>query len=402
MLSTRSKFLKSAEGAIAPYFAIAILPILIVSGFAVDYHRANNFKEQLQIALDSAVLAAARKGEDGYEAEAQKYFALNTQSFGKKQSDATFTLQQTDDGVIYRGEASLDVPRTVSALSGEANLSVAADSEAMAIYEASAQPCIYVLDRYANYALRVNSGADIEAPDCEVHVRSEANWAANFNAGINLNFKRICIRGENTLDNFGKLENVELKCDAADDPYVGKLTAPNTTSCDFSNLNFNGGDITLTPGTYCGWTNFNSGTNVAFEPGVYVLRNGGWNVNGGHWEGEGVTFFFKDTSKIQFNSAISASLRAPTSGPFAKFLFAETEGLNKSDFILNDSKDFDVEGIMYLPSRNVTYNSGSTMYSRKLTMVVNTMTLNHTRWNLVGADGASGGKGLVADLRISK
>ena len=64
-----------------------------------------------------------------------------------------------------------------------------------------------------------------------------------------------------------------------------------------------------------------------FKPGVYVIKGGGWNVNGGSWTGSGVTFYFADTSHIQFNSGISATLSAPTSGTYSGLLFYEPDGL---------------------------------------------------------------------------
>ena len=52
---------------------------------------------------------------------------------------------------------------------------------------------------------------------------------------------------------------------------------------------------------------------------------------------------------------------------------------------------------MYLPSRDMTYNSGSDARGDRLTMVFNTLILNDTDWKLESADGqrGSGGPRLV-------
>lgn len=99
------------------------------------------------------------------------------------------------------------------------------------------------------------------------------------------------------------MANLYTSCAAESDPYAGNMPAVSQTTCTHSNLNFNGGTVNLTPGVYCGWINFNSGTNVNLAPGLYVIKNGGWNVNGGTWTGNGVTFYFADTSKFSSTAA---------------------------------------------------------------------------------------------------
>ncbi len=139
------------------------------------------------------------------------------------------------------------------------------------------------------------------------------------------------------------------------------------------------------------------------SPGLYVIKNGGWNVNGGIWTGQGVTFYFEDTSKIQFNSGISADLRAPTSGPFTNMLFIEKPGLSKSDFIFNSAVSNRMEGLIWLPSRNVTFNANSKVSSDKVNMVINRLTLNNTTWTLNPmSGGAAQSSGTLTKIRLIK
>ena len=172
-------------------------------------------------------------------------------------------------------------------------------------------------------------------------------------------------------------DNIVTSCPVEADPYLGAFPEPSSNSCDYNHGNFNNSSVNLTPGTYCGWFNFNnSDAHVSFSPGLYVIKNGGWNVNGGTWTGDGVTFYFADSSKIQFNSGVDADLKAPTEGDYANVIFTEKPGLGNSHFILNDSKGFDVEGIIYLPSRDFIFNSGSNLKGRKIELVTNTLTIN--------------------------
>jgi hypothetical protein len=100
------------------------------------------------------------------------------------------------------------------------------------------------------------------------------------------------------------------------------------------------------------------------------------------WTGTGVTFYFADTSLIQFNSGISANLSAPTTGTYADILMFEASGLSKSNFVFNDSVSNRLQGLIYLPSRNVTFNAKSQLATDKATLVFNTLILNQTTWNL--------------------
>jgi hypothetical protein len=151
---------------------------------------------------------------------------------------------------------------------------------------------------------------------------------------------------------------------------------------------------------YCGWFNFNNAPTVSFQPGVYVIKNGGWNVNGGTWTGNGVTFYFADQSKIQFNSAVAVTMSAPTSGTYAGIMMYEAANLGLSDFIFNDAKAMQLEGLIYLPSRNVTFNSGSSLTDRRFTLIINTLILNQTRWTLKPYSGGIGGGGGTKSVRL--
>ena len=54
------RFLRDRRGSIAPVIAGAAIPIMSLTGAAVDYSRANSMKASLQSALDSSALAMTR------------------------------------------------------------------------------------------------------------------------------------------------------------------------------------------------------------------------------------------------------------------------------------------------------------------------------------------------------
>ena len=94
-------------------------------------------------------------------------------------------------------------------------------------------------------SLLVNSGAQIDARDCEIHVRSTAVPAAIFNSGSKLDTKKICIKGALIIDNGGTHPNVATSCAAEADPFAGAFPEPSSSSCTYSNGNYSGGTVTL-------------------------------------------------------------------------------------------------------------------------------------------------------------
>jgi len=167
------------------------------------------------------------------------------------------------------------------------------------------------------------------------------------------------------------------------DPYLGQFPVPDSDSCDRYDRDYKSARLTLNPGVYCGWHNFmNNNARITFEPGVYVIKNGGWSVNGGDWEGDGVTFYFADTSQIYFNDGVEADFSAPTSGDYKDVFITEAPNLPPSQFILNDSQGFVFDGIMYLPSRQITFNNGANTDLRNMNLVADSFIFNEASLNL--------------------
>lgn len=379
-------FARDTRGNFILIFALLFAVVMGAAGAGLDYSRATRTQTRLQAALDAAVLAGASKGETLQVAAAQEMFDRNISRVDAKAVAASFS---TASGILT-GTASAQTSATLTRFFGVTNIPVGAVSAASTGSASSSRVCVYVLDPTATQSLLVNSGAEVEAPTCEIHVASKASPAAIFNASSTIDSPRICIAGTNIIDNGGTHANLSTGCAVASDPYAGKLPAPSSSSCDYNATNYSG-SAHLTPGVYCGGFNFNAGPTVTFSPGVYVIKGGDWNVDGGSWSGTGVTFYFADTSRIQFNSAVAADMSAPTSGTYEGVFMFEAAGLSHSPFVLDDSRGFNVTGLIYLPSRNMTFNSASNLTDKTITLVADTLILDQTRWNLSSTSGGSAG-----------
>lgn len=394
-----AKFIRDHRANIAWIYALAVIPITVAAGATIDVISALDAKTALQDAIDAAALAGANAnnsasvGSAVFAAEPLSKFGVN--------GTPTFT---TNNDSSFTGMVTATVATKILPLIGINTLTVSASATAK-LSTSSSTVCILILNKTNTQTLLMNSGADIEATKCEVHVATTGSPAAIFNSGTKLNTQKTCLAGTSIIDNGGSHPNLATGCKVVSDPYAGQLPTPSTANCDYNNWSppNNATSFTMSPGVYCGWVNFNNAPTVTFNPGTYIIKNGGWNVNGGTWNGNGVTFYFADQSKIQFNSGVSANLSAPTSGTYSGILMYEAAGLSQSQFVFDDSKGHSLNGLIYLPSRQMTMNAGTTNTSDPLTMVVDSLIVNTATWTVIpaasktiaGSSGVSGGAYLV-------
>lgn len=142
------RFFRHTGGNIAILFALAVVPIMLIAGFAVDFLRASQSRTQIQAVLDAAVLAVAKaEGVPVAERKARgmAYFKQNF-SANEYEGDAIPQFKITKDRII--GTVKLQLPTTILKLTGNKSLEVAVTAEAMRPITGSAE-VVMVLD-YSN------------------------------------------------------------------------------------------------------------------------------------------------------------------------------------------------------------------------------------------------------------
>ncbi|CCD87161.1 conserved protein of unknown function [Bradyrhizobium sp. ORS 285] len=393
------RFRRASDGQISMIFAIAIIPVIISIGAAVDFGKTGNTKAKLQKAVDAAVLAGVIQPSAQQVTTANAVFKSDFSGRFGTSTSATFTANQ--DGTLT-GTATTTVMTSFLNVMGTSSLGVTASATAKAGAQSKTPVCILLVSTLNSQSLLVNSGAQLNAPACEVHVLSTQSPAAMFNATLNV--KRICLKGTTVTKNGGVTPPVETGCAAISDPFAGKLPAVTVGSCTTNNKVYDPGSVTLSPGVYCGSTNFNGSGTLTLNPGLYIIKgtmtfNSGWTVTG-----NGVTFYLVDqNATLTFNGNVNATLSAPTTGTYANILIYEPGGLSATNLPINGTSSSSYTGLMYLPSRNVTINSVSTMSSNSVTMVFNTLILNQTNWSIApGALGMSVSNGPAGTAYLAK
>jgi len=123
----------------------------------------------------------------------------------------------------------------------------------------------------------------------------------------------------------------------------------------------------LSPGVYCGGISVGSNASVNFQPGIYIIRNGGLSASGNATlTGQGVGFYLGENTTVNlvqddlaFSGNSTVQLSAPTSGPMAGFVLYQHDpnaspGEITSSITGNGNTDYN--GVLYFGNQNVNIN----------------------------------------------
>ncbi|MGV2184538.1 hypothetical protein [Rhizobium rhizogenes] len=94
--------------------------------------------------------------------------------------------------------------------------------------------------------------------------------------------------------------------------------------------------------------------------------------------------------RSHFNGNVNIDLSAPKQGPYKDILIFETPGLAPTDWLFDGNRNAQLNGIIYLPSRNIHFNSNFAMNNDRAAIVLDKMSLDGTNWSLKPLTGAGG------------
>ena len=128
------RFLKNSDGGAAPFLALSLIPLMGVTGAAVDYARANATKVAMQAALDSTGLILSKRVDSmpGADISAAASAIFHAQFNRPEAQNVTITQQF---GSAQQGSFSLKltgtamVPTRFATLIGTSELTVSATTE---------------------------------------------------------------------------------------------------------------------------------------------------------------------------------------------------------------------------------------------------------------------------------
>jgi Flp pilus assembly protein TadG len=99
-----SSFRRDQKGAVAIIFALALIPMMLFMGVAIDYTRAANVRTEMQAAIDATALAVAREpssiSDDEFAQQARAMFDGDFSASDAVAIDSFSASRATDTGVV--------------------------------------------------------------------------------------------------------------------------------------------------------------------------------------------------------------------------------------------------------------------------------------------------------------
>lgn len=360
-----SRFFKDSRGGVAPLAALTFIPLLGITGAAVDYGQALAARTAMQSALDSAALAVAKQDMTGSQipGQAQQYFSAvfvqpNVQNV---QIDAAAAV--TSGATSVKLSASGFINTTFLTAVGIPTISIAAKSSALASTDGLG--CVLALSRSAPGAISVNGSSSVVLNNCSLYDNSNDVAAFSVGGSASLSALSVGVVGGASYSgsNVATTEGVSTGQGVLPDPY-GDVALPSYSGCTETKFSVKT-TMTIDPGVYCNGFMVNAGAVLTLNPGIYYLDQGTFSVNGGATiTGQGVTLVFTSSTGSNWatatiNGSATVNLTAPISGPTAGIVvFGDRRIPTGTTFKFNGGATQYLGGAVYVPTGAISYSGG--------------------------------------------
>jgi Flp pilus assembly protein TadG len=241
--------------------------------------------------------------------------------------------------------------------------------------------CVVSLDPTEDGAITLLGTADVTS-DCGMASNSSSDQAILVKGKAELNAQPLQAYGDIDTSGASTITNEyppQPLSERVDDPYAGVLPGLQADpSCIGATATlYQTADSPLSPGRYCGGITING--NVDFNPGLYIVDDGGFRIQGGgDIRGPGVTFVLTamdapDLGTADFSAGTgTVELRAPTAaeaaatGGYEGMLFIQDSYVPNLDTLspmpknmLTGGANVHLAGALYFPDLEVVYTGGT-------------------------------------------
>jgi Flp pilus assembly protein TadG len=393
-------FVRRTDGSVMPLFALLTVPMLALTGAAIDYSRATSARTALQVALDAAVLAGAKDGTDTWAQTALNLFNANPPRTGTNVGTPSFTI---DGNGNYKGSITGSVPTSVLGTLSISSIAIAATS---LVAQASGveNSCILTLDHAqasSDVSLTLDGAPAVSLTGCGLRSNSSMNCnghngnaAASIAAGTVSNCSNPQAHALVVPDVYWSLSsNIAFKCSSFGNggvtwdagsvkPPAGMITVTQTYGTEYHVC----GDLTLTG------TGYLTGSAPGADT-VIVIENGNLNI-----ASDANVSTMRVTIILTGDNTVPSAITFPN-GKGHSAIFSVSPSTNPAnpwqgisiyqDPYLTNGVDnlwgigdtwgpgatFNADGVVYLPRSNVTFHgSGASNNSKCTKFVLNTFT----------------------------
>jgi Flp pilus assembly protein TadG len=381
------RFRNEERGSVVVYFAIALLPVVLMMGAAVDYERALAARTKMQNAVDAAAVAVAMASKS--TAAQRQTLAQNTvnANLGPMVNVLNPTVTETDPAgstTYYQVTAQGSIPTAIMTIAHINSISIGANSHAS---NAASNPnggtgkgCVLSLDLAAVDDIWDAGNSNVNLANCDLYDNSHNGTALLVDNNAKLAARMVSVvGGVSGSSNITTTNGVFSGQLPASDPYANVPLPQYTTGCDSAHTNYSTHDtVTLNPGVYCGGFSLNSNAVVSLNPGLYVFDRGAFSINGqatlksvasnGH---SGVTLVFTSSTgsnwpTVTINGGAIVNLAAPTqsdvtngnTGMANMVVYVDRSMTVGTAYKFNGGDNQTLSGALYAPEAALTYAGG--------------------------------------------
>jgi hypothetical protein len=413
-----SRFAVDRKGAMAMTLGLLMTGFAGMTALSVDVADWYGTRRIMQASADAGAMGGAMALKNGY---------ANSQAISAATTDAQLNATGLAAGstVTASVNANSQVTVTVSKkanlllsglfLSSAPTITATATAGLVQMTSNTATPmCLLVTSPAAANVVVLSGSSSIQASGCRVVVNSSSTSAINLSGNTVINAKSLCGPGGSNVSGSSKLNPAETGCSAVADPYANMAVpaaASATNPCNYTNFKTYGSNyysyvqpsgatytntsgvstISLSPGVYCGGISFGAYTNAVFQPGIYVLRNGGLNTSGNTTAtGNGVAFYLTGTGTavqlqndyVDLSAQTTLTITAPTTGPMAGIAIYQDNSAATGTLTntLSGNSTINFTGLLYFGNQNVTVSGSSENQSAGFTAMV-AYTINYSGYS---------------------
>lgn len=422
------------RGALLLLVAVSMVGLMGMMALAIDAGMLYRRKHIAQKAADAAAKAGAieiyRERTDSVFASPRSEATRNgfTHGVGGREVIVTWPSPGPSpfNGAYYvKVEVRDTVPTIFARVLGRFKVPVTA--VAWGGVTGAAQNCILALDPDVSDALIVQSGGHVFANDCNVAVNSNSNQALCVTSSQqgSLTATSVSVTGLVDTGCGGTITGtLSTRQPAAADPLSSvQLTLADTLSNSLAsckggvydeNLSKYVATATINPsvgagavGAYCGGLNIaKSGATLTLNPGIYVIRGGGFNVSAGaSVQGNGVAIINLNPppptspgkfSPINIAGDGTVNLTAMTTGTLAGIVFYTPRNQGDPGKVqlntIHSSATAVIGGTMYFPDQELHIGSGNgPNTSLTITGGITAGVINFSADSYVNVTGTAGG-----------
>jgi len=383
-----NKLRRDKRGNVLIISALGAASLVGAAGLGVDTTQWFLAKRQLQQATDSGALAAAMNLYRG-----QAYEATARNEIGRNFPD-TVTIEQltnppasgayTGDNAAIELIATVNMPLPFSGIF--LNSTPLIRSRSVATIVSDGEYCVISLAPDGT-GINVQGNADVNL-GCGVAANSPDGISVDLSGNSYLEASPISsVGGINyAVDNIPTDANLRAYGVEVDDPLAERgLEVPTTpSSCTYNNATVQPNQsVTIYPGRYCNGLSIRG--RVFMEPGVYIIDRGSLQINSSAVvTGDGVTIILTGNTSstvadIRINAGADVNLTAPTDAqdPEWSGILVYQDPIGSSvESIINGDADMEFEGIVYMPSGNITFSGSAGQHADCLLLIANRVTFS--------------------------